>query len=63
MSYDYEDEKEYVRELYWESKGLGGHDKPAVDSIVLTGKEIACPKCSRVRDEAIIERHLPKCGG
>lgn len=61
--YDYEDEKEYVRELYWESKGLGGHDRPAVKPIVLTGKEIACPKCGRERDEAIIAQHLPKCGG
>jgi hypothetical protein len=59
--YDYEDEKDYVKEIFWESKGLGGHDRPAVEPVVLTGKEIACPKCGRVSDEALIQRHLPKC--
>lgn len=51
----------YVKELFWESKELAGHDKPKVEPIVLTGIEIACPKCNRVRDKALIERHLPKC--
>lgn len=63
MYEDYEEEKEYVRELYWESKGLGKSNPPARTPIVLTGEEIACPKCNRVRDRALIEQHLPKCSG
>lgn len=63
MYEDYEDEKQYVRELYWEAKGLGGYDRPAVEPIALTGEEIACPKCNRVKDRAIVERHLPQCRG
>jgi len=63
MYEDYEDEKQYVRELYWESKGLGGYDRVTVEPIVLAGEEISCPKCNRIRDKAIIEQHLPKCSG
>jgi len=57
----YEDERDYVKQLFWESKGLDGHDRPKTEPVVLTGIEMACPKCSRVKDKAIIERHLPKC--
>lgn len=57
----YEDERDYVKQLFWESKGLDGYDRPKTEPIVLAGVEMACPKCNRVKDKAIIERHLPKC--
>lgn len=62
MYEDYEEEKEYVRELYWEAKGMG-RSYPISEPIVLAGEEIACPKCNRVKDRAIVERHLPQCHG
>jgi len=57
----YEDDKDYAREIYWESKGLGKTGAPATTPIVLAGVEMACPFCGRVKDKALIEKHMPMC--
>jgi hypothetical protein len=63
--YDYEDEKEYVREIYWESKGLGKADNFTSTTTPNNkpGAGNQCPKCGRVSSVVMIEMHLPKCVG
>jgi len=57
---NYEDDKEYAREIYWESKGMG-KTRPVETPITLAGVEMACPFCGRVKDKALVERHMPMC--
>ena len=63
--FDYEEEREYVRELYWESKGMGRTPSIATS---LTDSEyipaVACTKCNRIgtaKAVALHQERYPDC--
>lgn len=54
--YTYQDEREYVREIYWESKGLGrsGATVEPIPEPVMAD----CPKCNRTGEIRQVARHF-----
>jgi hypothetical protein len=57
-NYDYEEEREYVRELYWESKGLGKTypEQPKTEYI----RDTQCAKCRRWGSAEAVAKHNEK---
>jgi hypothetical protein len=54
---NYDEEREYVRELYWESKGLGKSSPEPVEYV----RDTQCPKCKRWGSANACAIHIPKC--
>lgn len=56
---NYEEEREYAREIYWESKGLG-YSNPTSEKVEYI-RDTKCPKCNRFGSAEAVAKHLPKC--
>lgn len=59
----YDEEREYVREIYWESKGLG-KSTTAEEKKVEFVMEAQCSKCHRWGSVESVARHnekFPEC--
>jgi len=59
---DYEYEREYVRELYWESKGLGKSNPDPVKIEYV--RDTQCSKCNRWGSAQAVASHnerYPDC--
>jgi hypothetical protein len=54
---NYEEEREYAREIYWESKGLGNSSPAPVEYV----RDTQCPKCKRWGSSNASAIHIPKC--
>ncbi len=54
---NYDEEREYAREIYWESKGLG---KSSPEPVVYV-RDTQCPKCKRWGSANACAIHIPKC--
>ena len=60
--YDYEEEREYAREIYWESKGLG-KSSPDVEKVEYV-RDTQCSKCGRWGSSKAVASHninFPDC--
>lgn len=60
----YDEEREYVREIYWESKGLGKSTAAPVQEKVEFVMEAQCSKCHRWGSAEAVARHnekFPEC--
>lgn len=57
---DYEEEREYVRELYWEAKGMGNatlSNEPIAKPVF---PKYPCEKCGRYGTKAMLKYHNEK---
>ncbi len=60
---DYEEEREYAREIYWESKGLGKSSPADVEKVEYV-RDTQCSKCHRWGSSEAVARHninFPDC--
>ena len=56
---NYESDKEYAKEVYWDSKGMG-YLTPAPAPVVYV-RDTQCPKCQRWGSANASAIHIPKC--
>jgi hypothetical protein len=55
---NYDEEREYAREIYWESKGLG-NSSPDPDKVEYA-RDTQCPECKRWGSAKLVAIHLVK---
>ena len=55
--YDYEDDKEYAREIYWEAKGLGNASPSTATPKKEYIRDTQCAKCGRWATAEDVARH------
>ena len=58
---DYESDKEYAKEVYWDSKGMG-YLTPAPAPVEYV-RDTQCLKCKRWGSANAVAIHSPKCNG
>lgn len=61
--YDYQDDADYAKEIYWESKGLG-NASPSTATPKEYIRDSECPRCGREGSAEATARHIvnhPNC--
>jgi len=56
---DYDDDAQYAKEVYWDSKGMG-YLNPAPAPVVYV-RDTQCPTCKRWGSAKAVSIHEPKC--
>ena len=56
---NYDDDKEYAKEVYWDSKGMG-YLNPAPAPVVYV-RDTQCSKCKRWGSAKAVAYHETKC--